>query len=92
MLLKESAIIIPKLLTLFFNTSLNMGLFPDQWKFANLFPIHKGKETRLVNNFRPISCLSCLGKTFEHLSSVIAKAFTRIDISRALKFKLDIST
>ena len=42
-----------------------MGLFPNQWKLANLVPIHKGKETHLVNNYRPISLLSCLGKTFE---------------------------
>ena len=53
-LLKEAASIISKPLALLFNKSLNMGLFPNQWKLANLVPIHKGKETHLVNNYRPI--------------------------------------
>ena len=55
-LLKEAASIISKPLALLFNKSLNMGLFPNQWKLANLVPIHKGKKkTHLINNYRPIS-------------------------------------
>ena len=64
-LLKESANIISKSLSLLFNKSLNMGRFPSKWKLANLVSIHKGKDTHIIMNYRPISLLSCLGKTFE---------------------------
>ena len=64
-ILEEAASVISKPLTLLFNKSINMGQFSYQWKLANLLPIHKGNETHLVNNYRPISLLSCLGKTFE---------------------------
>ena len=35
------------------------------WKMANVLPIHKSEEKNNVNNYRPISLLSCLGKIFE---------------------------
>ena len=64
-LLKESVDIISKPLTCIFNKSLSLGRFPNQWKMANLVPIHKANEKRLLKNYRPISLLSCLGKVFE---------------------------
>ena len=60
-LLKESANIISKSLSLLFNKSLDMGRFPSQWKLANLIPIYIGKESHIIKNYRP----SCLVKTFE---------------------------
>ena len=64
-LLKESVIIISKPLACIFNKSLRLGRFPNQWKMANLVPIHKANEKNLLKNYRPISLLSCLGKVFE---------------------------
>ena len=37
------------------------------WKLANVTPIYKSKDSNIMNNYRPISLLSCLGKVFEHL-------------------------
>ena len=64
-LLKESVNIISKPLTCIFNKSLSLGRFHNQWKMANLVPIHKANEKNLHKNYRPISLLSCLGKVFE---------------------------
>ena len=50
-----------------FNTSLNAGVFPSVWKTAKVVPIHKAGDIHLVNNYRPISILSSLAKTFESL-------------------------
>ena len=38
----ESAIVEP--LTHIFNQSLKTGIFPDDWKIANVTPIHKSEE------------------------------------------------
>ena len=64
-LLKESLNIISKPLAYIFNKSLSIGKFPNQWKMANIVPIHKGNENNVIKNYRPISLLSCLGKVFE---------------------------
>ena len=59
-----------------FNKSLNLGQFPDILKMANVIPVFKGKDPSIVNNYRPISLLSCLGKVlerciFKHLSNYL---------------------
>jgi len=45
-----------------FNASYHQGTLPQAWKSANLIPIPKRDST---NAFRPISLLSCIGKTME---------------------------
>ena len=65
-LLKESLISLTLPISTLFNKSLNQGQFPDNWKMANVIPVFKGKDPSIVNNYRPISLLSCLGKVFEH--------------------------
>ena len=64
-LLKESLISLALPISTLFNKSLNLGQFPDIWKMANVLPVFKGKDPSIVNNYRPISLLSCLGKVFE---------------------------
>ena len=48
-----------------FNLSLQTGKVPNIWKEANVTPIHKKDEKCLVNNYRPVSLLSTIGKIME---------------------------
>ena len=38
-----------------------------KWKQANVIPLHKKGEKDNVNNYRPISLLSCTGKLLERI-------------------------
>lgn len=50
-----------------FNHCIETGLFPDFLKIAKVIPVHKGGDSTLVNNYRPISVLSVLSKVLEKL-------------------------
>ena len=39
-LLRECPDLISEYLTLIFNRSINTGIFPDEWKYAKVIPIH----------------------------------------------------
>ena len=52
-------------LAILFNRSINEGKFPKIWKTAHVAPIHKKDEKHKVDNYRPISLLSCIGKVME---------------------------
>jgi hypothetical protein len=64
-MLKEAGPSIAQSLCNLINMSLRKCIFPAMWKQANVIPIHKKNERHLVNNFRPISLLSCAGKIME---------------------------
>ena len=44
----------------------NTGIFPDDWKYANVTPIHKKSDKQVVKNYRPISLLPVCAKMFEN--------------------------
>ena len=49
----------------YFNAILDTGFFPDQWSVGCIHPVYKNKGERdNVQNYRPITILSCLGKLF----------------------------
>ena len=51
-----------------FDTSLNTGALPDEWKSAMVTEIYKQRGSRkIVSNYRPISLLSNLSKLLESI-------------------------
>ena len=56
-----------KPLKLLFQSCLESGKFPSEWKKANVVPIHKKGDTQILKNYRPISLLPITGKILEGL-------------------------
>ena len=56
-LLKSLCTAISYPLQIIFNQSIYQGVFPDKMKLAEIVPLYKGKEYKLVVNYRPISLL-----------------------------------
>ena len=54
-------------LQLIFQSCLESGKFPNEWKKANVAPVHKKGGKEILKNYRPISLLPIAGKTFERL-------------------------
>ena len=54
-------------LSIIFKTCLRTGIFPLEWKKANIVPIHKKADKQTVLNYRPVSLLPICGKIFERL-------------------------
>ena len=61
----DESVVMP--LMIIFNNILECSVYPDQWKLANVVPIHKKEDKQLVKNYRPISLLPICGKIFEKL-------------------------
>ena len=54
-------------LTSLFNTSLDTGQVPVEWKSANIIPIPKSGTSECLDNFHPISLLPIVAKVFDRL-------------------------
>ena len=54
-------------LKIIFDNILQTGIFPDQWKKANVTPVHKKNDKQLITNYRPISLLPILAKVYERI-------------------------
>ena len=66
-ILREIADSVSPVLTDIFNTSLSTAKVPDIWKQSNVSPVFKKDDKTNVENYRPISLISSVGKTFEKL-------------------------
>lgn len=66
-LLKELSGELAKPLTDLFNQSLVTGVVPEDWKLANVVPIHKKGSREESSNYRPVSLTSIVGKLMETL-------------------------
>ena len=64
-LLKLAAPHIAEHVTFICNHSMNVSVFPNKWKEAEVTPLHKGGPSEEVNNYRPISILPVLSKVLE---------------------------
>ena len=51
----------------FFSSCIGSGIFPTEWKKANVVPIYKRGDEQNVKNYRPVSFLPIFGKKFERL-------------------------
>ena len=54
-------------LSLIFQSILNDGVFPDDWKKRNIVPCHKKDSKNLIKNYRSISLPPIFSKAFERL-------------------------
>ena len=64
----NSYIFFSKSLTTIFNFSLKTGFVFDDWKYARVTPVYKGKgDKEVFSNYRPISVVSHLAKIQEKL-------------------------
>ena len=50
-----------------FNCEVGLLIFPDNLKLAGLLPSFKAGDRTYIGNYRPISILPALSKTFEHI-------------------------
>ena len=64
-MLKEAAIVIYPSLCRLINLSLSTCKVPSEWKKAHVLPLHKKKERDILDNYRPVSLLSCVSKILE---------------------------
>ena len=75
-ILKETLVQITPSLCALFNKSLRVGVLPNDWKLANVVPIHKHGEKTYVEHYRPISLLSCSSRKFSSVVSLITLHIT----------------
>jgi len=66
-MLKLAAPSLAPMLTDIYQTSIDQGITPHQWRTANITPIHKKGDKTRVENYRPISLTSVISKQLEHI-------------------------
>ena len=66
-LLKHTVKEVPTPLAHIVNLSLSHGIFPNDMKLAKIVPIFKNGNTKLFNNYRPISILPAFSKILEKI-------------------------
>ena len=59
-MLKLCATSASKLLHILFNNSVISECLPNEWKKANVIPVHKKGHKQIINNYRKKQCHSCL--------------------------------
>ena len=67
LILKQNADALVEAISYIINKSLNDGVFPEEWKKANVTPIFKKGNRQDYRNYRPISLLSNTSKILERI-------------------------
>ena len=67
LMLKLCATSVSKPLHILFNNSVISECFPNEWKKANVIPVHKKGDKQIINNYRPVSLLPICSKIFEKI-------------------------
>ena len=68
-LLKSVAAEVSPILKMIFDSSLEQGCVPDDWKHAKVSPIFKKGDREKAENYRPVSLTSVVCKVMEHILS-----------------------
>ena len=66
-MIKYTSKTILKALSHVFNLSLAQGTFISLFKTAKVIPIYKKGESKIIQNYRPVSLLSCCSKILEEV-------------------------
>ena len=66
-LLKICASLLADVFEILFQTSLDQGVDPDEWKLRIITPLFKKSDKSNVENYRPISLISITCKLLEHI-------------------------
>ena len=68
-------------LSILFSLSYNTGYIPQEWKLANVVPVHKKDDKNKVTNYRPISLTSLVMKVFERIlyDELLTRTIDKID-------------
>ena len=68
-------------LSILFNLSYNTGYIPQEWKLANVVPVHKKDDKNKVSNDMPISLTSLVMKVFERIlyDELLTRTIDKID-------------
>ena len=61
-MIKLCEISICRPLKLIFQSCLESGKFPTEWKKANVVPVHKKCDKQILKNYRPVSLLPIVSK------------------------------
>ena len=61
-MIKLCEISICRALKLIFQSCLESGKFPTEWKKANVVPVHKKCDKQILKNYRPVSLLPIVSK------------------------------
>ena len=67
LVLKKCALSLANPLSIPFNISFSTGQIPNDWKSANIVPVHKKGDKTNVENCRPISLTSLVMKVMERI-------------------------
>ena len=81
-LLKEAATELAPALTTIFQTSLDQGRIPDDWKSAKIAPVYKKGDHNQPSNHRPISLTSICRKVVELI--IHSSAISHLEIHHIL--------
>ena len=65
LLLCDNSVVLPH--KIIFQHIVRTSIYPDTWKLANVTPIFKKGDKKLIKNYRPISLLPICVKTFEKI-------------------------
>ena len=66
-ILKDAFTTVPNIIRHVIQISLNEGIFPNDWKIANIIPLQKGGDKSDVSNLRPVSLLPLPSKIMERV-------------------------
>ena len=66
-LLRDYAIEFSTIFTILFQTSLDSGKIPSDWRKASIVPIYKKGDKHKASNYRPVSLTSITCKLLEHI-------------------------